>query len=121
MTERTTTATEATPRPRCLMGRATGHGCPFPVEPAPRWSPHEPPRLCAFHAATEPLVEEENQVGIALELLEEWARRADELDNRPLQHLIGGARQEFGERLALIEGVLEDLRSAEMRLFRPRS
>ena len=76
------------------------------------------PRLCAYHAATEPLVEEESDLGIALELLDEWQGRADELDNGPLQHVIATARQEFGERLAFIEGVLEALHAADITLFR---
>jgi hypothetical protein len=104
---------------RCSMGRKTDTPCPFPVAERPhRRFSLEPPRLCAFHAASEPLVQEESDLGIALELLDEWQKRADELDNGPLQHVIVTARQEFGERLALIEGVLEDLHAAEMRLFR---
>ncbi len=101
------------------MGRSSESPCPFPAtEPVSRWSDRVP-QLCAYHAATEPLVEEESDLHMALdELLPEWQKRADELANRPLHDVLWRAQEELEQRLALIEGVVEDLAAAERRLFR---
>lgn len=119
MTEQTTTErAEAGPK-RCLMGCSTEAPCPFPAtERVLGWS-DKAPQLCTYHAATEPLVEEESDLRMALEeLLPGWEKRADELGNRPLHDLLFRARQELEQRLALVSGVLEDLEAAERRLFR---
>ena len=115
MTEQTTTSTVK----RCIMGSASDAPCPYPViDHVPRSSLEEP-HLCAYHAATEPLREEENDLNLALELFEEWQKVADHHGNRPLHDLLLRAQQEFEQRQALVEGVLDDLRAAEKRLRRP--
>ena len=79
------------------------------------------PRLCAYHAATEPLVEEENDLNLALELFAEWEKVANGQGNRPLHGLLLRARKEFEQRLAFVEGLLEGLEVADRTLFRQGS
>ncbi len=104
---------------RCIVGRSLESPCPFPAtEPVSHWGDGVL-QLCAYHAATEPLVEEHSDLHMALdELLPEWQKRADELANRPLHDVLWRAQEELEQRLALIEGVVEDLAAAERRLFR---
>ncbi len=120
MTEQTTRPAPSDEAERCVMGASTDTPCPFPAtEPLPHHRAADAPNLCAFHAATEPLVEEESDLHMALdELLPEWQKRADELANRPLHDVLWRAQEELEQRLALIEGALEDLAAAERRLFR---
>ena len=113
------TTSEPSAAKRCIMGSATDAPCPYPVtDHVPRLSFGEP-HLCAYHAATEPLREEENDLNLALELFKEWQKVADEHSNRPLHDLLLRAQQEFEQRQELISGVLDDLRAAEKRLVRP--
>ncbi len=104
-------------RDRCIMGADTDAPCPYPAtEPMLRWS-DETPRLCAYHAATEPLVEEYDDLNLALELFKEWEETAREHANRPLLDVLMRARLEFEQRRELVDGVLEDLAAADKRLF----
>ena len=105
-------------RKTCIMGSRTDSPCPYPVvNHVPRGSLEEP-RLCAYHAATEPLVEEETDLNLALDLFDEWEQLAHIRDNRPLRDLLSRARQEFGQRLAFVERVLEDLQVADEEWLR---
>jgi hypothetical protein len=104
---------------RCIMGACTDTPCPFPAtEPVSRWEDSEATaHLCAYHAATEPLVEDYDDLSLALELLKEWEEAANEHGNRPLVDVLFRARLELGQRRELVAGVVEDLESAEKRRF----
>ncbi len=107
-------------RETCIVGADTETPCPYPAtEPVSRWGAQDrTPRLCAYHTATEPLVEEHDDLGLGLELLKEWEETAREHANRPLLDLLLGARLAFESRRDFVEGVLEDLEAAEKTLFR---
>ncbi len=109
-------------RETCIMGADTETPCPYPAtEPVSRWGAQDrTPRLCAYHTATEPLVEEHDDLNLGLELLKEWEEAAREHANRPLLDVLMRARLEFEQRRELVDGVLEDLVAADKRLFRPR-
>jgi hypothetical protein len=60
----------------CIMGRVTDNPCPFPATVA---LPHKLPEgkdLCAFHAATEPIVDETDEFGACLELVRTYLKGA---------------------------------------------
>ncbi len=62
----------------CRMGSAMASPCRFPVTAE---LPHKFGLgfgLCSFHAATEPLVDELNELGVALEKLEAYLKDARE-------------------------------------------
>jgi hypothetical protein len=116
VTEQTTSILSK--RDRCIMGADTEMPCPYPAtEPVSQWE-DTTAHLCAYHAATESLVAEDDALALALELLEEFEEKAREHDNGPLLGLLGRARSEFTERRALTERVVEDLEAAERRRIR---
>ena len=107
------------PSGTCIMGAATESPCTYPAaEPLPRWV-DEVPRLCAFHAAQEPLVDEVNELGVALEMLE--AHLSDARDSGgetgKLVTALERTCADFSGRLEIAERVLEDLRAAEHTLM----
>ncbi len=102
----------------CIMGASTECPCPFPAtEPVPYWD-DEAPMLCAFHAATEPLVKEADALALGLELFKDWEAAARQHDNEPLLELLERARAEFSVRLERANKVLDDLQAAELKLMR---
>lgn len=61
----------------CIMGASTEHPCTYPAaEPMHRFArpPETGPELCAFHAATEPLVDESDEMGVCLELVRAYLK-----------------------------------------------
>ena len=107
------------PSGACIMGAQTEHPCPYPAtEPVPGWDT-EAPMLCAFHAATEPLVDEVNDLGVALEKLAAYLEDARETEGN--EQLIRGLEriaEDFSGRLEIAERVLSDLEAAEHKLMR---
>ena len=97
----------------CNMGRATDKPCRFPgVE-------QEPGRyLCRFHAATEPLVEESDEMNFALDLVKGYIKDASNEGSLVLVDALHRIREDFAERLSLADYVLESLREAERRDMR---
>ena len=60
----------------CIMGASTEHPCRYPAtEPIGRRG-DAPPASCAFHAATEPLVIEQEEMGVSLELVRGYLKGA---------------------------------------------
>jgi hypothetical protein len=110
--------TTETTAQRCIMGSATDAPCPFPATEALPRHRGETPRLCSFHAATEPLVAESDSLGVALSLIAEWQETARGYYNEPLVQLLDRARAEFSERRARVDQVLDDLLDAERKLIR---
>ena len=98
----------------CNMGRATDSPCPFPgvVE---RW---EGSYLCAFHAATQPLQDESEEMNVALDLLKGYVEDASNNSAFELVDALKRIREDFAERLSLTDQVLADLREAERRDMR---
>ena len=102
---------------KCIMGASTESPCPYPAtEPVFRWS-DTTAHLCAYHAATEPLVKEYDDLALALELLKEWEEAANEYGNRPLLEVVFRARRELNQRRELVAGVVEALEAADKKLF----
>jgi hypothetical protein len=77
--------------------------------------------LCAFHAATEPLYAESDDLALGLDLLKDWEAQARQHDNELLLKLLESARAEFSSRLERANKVLGDLEAAEFKLLRQRS
>lgn len=104
----------------CIMGRSTDAPCPYPAtESLPHRFGGDEAHLCVFHAATEPLVDEVNELGVSLDLVRTYLKDArDHPDARPLVRALERAEADFSERLELVEKVLDDLNAAEHRLMR---
>ncbi len=113
---------QTTERAACMMGRSTPNPCPFPAtEALPHRFPGQEPHLCAFHAATEPLVDEQNELAVALELVTRYLEDARGYGAAaPLVALLERAEADFSARLALAEKVLDDLQAAEHKLMRAK-
>jgi hypothetical protein len=106
----------ATEQKLCIMGASTDSPCPFPASVAlPHRLPEGEERLCAYHAATEPLVDESNEIGVCLELVRAYLKGARRHHAAgPLVEVLERAEADFSERHALAEKVLNDLRAAEL-------
>jgi len=103
----------------CIMGRAMPNPCPFPAtEALPHRFPGDEAHLCAFHAATEPLVDESNELAVSLDLVRAYLKGARKHDSGPLVTVLERAEADFSGRLELIEKALEDLEAAEFKLMR---
>jgi len=74
--------------------------------------------LCAFHAATEPLYAESDDLTLGLDLLKDWEAQARQHHNELLLKLLESARAEFSSRLERANKVLDDLEEAEFKLLR---
>jgi hypothetical protein len=110
----------ATEQELCIVGGATDSPCPFPATVAlpHRRLPEGEDRLCAYHAATDPLVEESNEFGVCLELVRAYLKGARRQRAGRLVEVLERAEADFLTRHALAEKVLNDLRAAERRLMR---
>ncbi len=109
----------AEPGKLCEMGRSHSP-CPFPAtEPRPHWGDEEP-RLCLFHAASEPLVDEANYCGIAAEALGEKLEEMREHPDtyRVLIPELERLEAEFDRRFKFADKVLSALNAAEYTLWR---
>ena len=115
MTEQTTTSTVK----RCIMGASTDTPCPFPAtEPVPHWEDRTA-YLCAFHAATDPLVEESDEMGVSLELVRAYLKGArNHPAAAPLVEALERVEADFLARQERVGKVLEDLEAAEFKLMR---
>jgi hypothetical protein len=62
----------------CIVGEGTDSPCPFPATVAlpHRRLPEGEEWLCAYHAATEPLVKESNEFGVCRELVRAYLKGA---------------------------------------------
>jgi hypothetical protein len=119
MTEQNTTERAEARAERCLMGRSTETPCPFPAtEPVPHWLEEEP-ELCAFHAATVPLADESDEIGVCLELVRAYLKGARRHPAAaPLVQALERVESDFSARRERVDKVREDLEAAERRLFR---
>jgi hypothetical protein len=114
MTESTTTEQKL-----CIVGGGTDSPCPFPATVAlPHRRLPEGEWLCAYHAATEPLVAESNEIGLCLELVRAYLKGARRQRAGRLVEVLERAEADFLTRHALAEKVLNDLRAAERKLMR---
>ncbi len=104
---------------QCIMGANTEHPCPFPAtEPVPGWKDRTA-HLCAFHVATEPLVEEQDEMGLCLELVRAYLKGARSHSSAaPLVEALERVEADFSARLERTTKVLDDLKAAERMLFR---
>jgi hypothetical protein len=104
----------------CVMGRATEHPCPYPATEAIGGRRGGPPVLCAFHAATEPLVLEQEEMAVSLELVRDYLEAAREHPAAgPLVEALERLAAEYAGRFERVDGVMRDLQAAEFRLMRP--
>lgn len=97
---------------RCTWASATENPCSRPgtVEQPDRLPAGV--KLCEVHAAIIPLWDDVNDLGLALEKLEELEEYAEESGNRPLLGLMERARAEFSERLQFLEEHLKSVSHA---------
>ena len=104
---------------QCIMGRGMEKPCPFPATVRlPRHLFTEAAGICAFHAATEPLAHEQNELGLALEKIEGYLEEAREDDNVLLVGALEHLQADFERRMELADKVLGDLNAAEWSLIR---
>jgi hypothetical protein len=103
----------------CIVGGSTDSPCPFPASVAlPHMLP-EGAELCAYHAATQTLWEESDELNVSLELVREYLDGARDYPGAaPLIEALERAEADFTARLAHVGNVIKDLRAAEHRLMR---
>ncbi len=104
----------------CIVGQSTDAGCIYPAtESLPYRFGEDGPHLCAFHAATEPLVEESNDLGASLDLLRTYLKGArNHPAAGPLVRALEQVEAGLVEREELVDKVLDDLHAAERELMR---
>jgi hypothetical protein len=104
---------------KCIMGASTDTPCPYPAtEPVPQWEDTSA-HLCTFHAATEPLVDESDEIGVCLELVRTYLRGARRHPAAaPLVEALEWIEADYSARRERVGKVLEDLEAAERMLFR---
>jgi hypothetical protein len=102
------------------MGRSLPDPCPYPATvPLPRWFDGDKLQLCAYHAATEPLVDESEELNVSLELVRAYLKGARRHGSAgPLVTILERAEADFEEREAAVDKVLADLKAAELALMR---
>jgi hypothetical protein len=114
------------PRGACVQGigvAGASSPCPYPAsKPLPRWE-DAGPRICDYHAAQQPLIDELDEMGVSLEKLEELlidARKSHAVTGRGEQLVICLERikADFSGRFELAKRVIEDLDAAEHALMR---
>jgi hypothetical protein len=104
----------------CIMGRSLPDPCPYPATvPLPHRLGGDDLRLCAYHAATEPLVDESEELNVSLELVRAYLKGARRHGAAgPLVTILERAEADFSEREAVVDKVLADLKAAEYALMR---
>ena len=102
----------------CWMGSATESPCTYPATEPIRGLTDGAPALCAYHAATQPLMDEYDHLNLALELLRSYQKGARRHDNTPLIFALEQLEADFRRRLEVVGRVADDLREADTRLFR---
>ena len=104
---------------KCIMGASTDTPCPFPAtEPVARWEDRTA-YLCAFHAATEPLVGEQDEMGVCVSLVRAYLKGAgNHPAAAPLVDALERVEADFLARQERVGKVLEDLEAAEFKLMR---
>ncbi len=104
----------------CVVGRSSERPCPYPAtESLPYRFPGDGPHLCAFHAATEPLIEESNELSVSLNLVQGYLKGARRHPAAaPLVKALERIEADLSEREELVDKVLEDLRASERELMR---
>ncbi len=112
MTEQREAQREATETKRCEAGKSTDNPCPFvATERMPGW--HDGPVLyCAYHVADYPLIDELNDYGIALEIIEESLKKARRHDNVLLIGDLERLKSDYQERSNFFGEVTRGIRSA---------
>lgn len=113
-------AEESAAGERCSMGRRSPAPCPYPATVAlPHRYGDDEPCLCLFHAATEPLADESDELAVSGDLLRAYLKGARRHpDARPLVTILERAEADFSERSAVVDKVLADLKAAEYALMR---
>ncbi len=116
--EKTITSEAGAATETCFVGASTGSPYPYPAtEPVPGFSDRMP-RMCAYHAALEPLMDEHDALGLALELLPSYLKGARRHHNAPLIFALEHLEADFRRRFDVVSRTVEELRDADMRLFR---
>jgi hypothetical protein len=111
------------PRGACVQGigvAGASSPCPYPAsKPLPRWE-DAGPRICDYHAAQQPLIDELDATGVALEMVEHYLKDAREshAETDILVAALERIRVDFSGRFELAKRVIEDLDAAEDKLMR---
>jgi hypothetical protein len=101
---------------RCRMGSKSAAPCQFvATEPDPHYGGDEP-AVCALHAADEPLHEEINEYGLALEKVERYLKKARRDENTVLIGDLERLRADYRERLDFFYEVTNGLRAANRKV-----
>ena len=99
---------------RCHMGRKTDNPCPFvATETVEMYASFEDgPHVCAYHVADNPIHDEIDEYGLALEKLEAYLKGARKNDNRVLVKDLERLETDYRERLDWLKDLSDRLRAA---------
>jgi hypothetical protein len=104
---------------RCIMRSVTEHPCPYPATEPIMSQPGGAPMICAFHAASEPLIDEFEEMEVSLSLAQTYLKGARRHPAAvALVEALERLEADFSGRLARAEKVLQDLEAAEFKLMR---
>ncbi len=110
-----------TERKLCLVGRSMPDPCPFPATHrlAHLFPGEEGDLLCAYHAATAPLVGESDALGVSVELVRAYLEDARGYPSAgPIVAVLERTEADLQKREAVVDKVLQDLKAAEYTLMR---
>jgi len=102
----------------CIMGSATEHPCTYPATEPLLARTGGAPTICAFHAATEPLTVELEEMDVSASLVRGYLKGARRHPAAPLVEALERLEADFAARFERVEKVLQDLEAAEFKLMR---
>lgn len=99
---------------RCCMGIKTDNPCPFVATETVEvyTSIEDGPHVCAYHVADDPLYDEIDEYGLALEKLDAYLKGARKNNNRVLVKDLERLGADYRERLDWLTDVAERFKSA---------
>lgn len=101
---------------RCLIGSKTDTPCPFvATEPIPHWRTDEPEQ-CAYHAADDPLLDEIDEYGIALVLVQAYLKAVRKNGNTILMADLERLEKDYHERQERLRSVVDGLKAANKKV-----
>ena len=111
MTEMTEQITETE---RCRMGIKTDNPCPFVATETVEMytSIEDGPHVCAYHVADDPLHDEIDEYGLALEKMEAYLKGARRNDNRVLVRDLERLEADYRARIDWLTDLAKGFKSA---------
>lgn len=103
----------------CIMGSSTESPCTYPATEPIGPGVGDTPKLCAYHAATGPLIMEADDMGVCLHLVRGYLKGARKHAAAvELVEALERLEADYARRQALADKVLDDLEAAEYKLMR---